>query len=373
MPPQLLNLNFEEMEKAGLPVKRGVRQFHSEDKKDVRAVASDMWVHRWAKHAAINYPIVSKALGVKDFEDCATGLPVFCVGIGPSLDDNISDLKTARGRALIFSTDAALKPLLAHDIIPHVVMTFDCGEHQKTLFETVPKTFHDDMFLFANSCTHPDTIQAWSGPKAFFNQYHQRDEFIAKLLPYIYPNVGQLPSAGTVGNMLVILSWFFGCTKIHLVGMDLSYKQVGETWQYRCTDYAMDRGWVPKENRLLYDNDLRLAKMFEEEIDGEKFKVDPELKMYRESLVGICNHFRIAPINCSEGVLNKFFEHRSIGDSIMLNCRSEIPKHRTILTNAREFFSGNKIHFDHTFGPVHKTLSEAPKEAVPCGSGTKDW
>lgn len=367
--PIVCNLNFEEMEKAGLPVKRGVRQFHVEDKKNPRAVASGMWVHRWARQAAMNYEVVSSAVGIKDFEDCAIGIPVFCVGIGPSLDDNIKELKTAVGRALIFSSDAALKPLLANGIIPQVVMSFDCGEYQKLLFEGVPLEIQQKIFLALNSCTNPDTIKSWRGPKFFFNQYHQQDEFIAKLLPYIFPNIGSLPSAGTVGNMLIIMAHFFGMTDIHLVGMDLCYgygeRVSKQGWQYRATDYSFEEGgWKPKENRILYDNDSRVIRSFDEEIDGVKFRTDPELKLYRESILGICKALKINPIDCSKGILNKFFTSMSIGEAIMLNCRGQIPKFRTILNNAEEFFSGYKIQLDNPTGASIVSLSEVAEEAV---------
>lgn len=387
--PTVCNLNFEEMEKAGLPVKRGVRQFHVQDKKDIRALASGVWVHRWAKHAAMNYPVVSEGMGIKDFEDCAIGIPVFCVGVGPSLDDNIEELKAVAGRALIFSSDAAIKPLLANGIIPHVAMSYDCGDKQKTLFENVPVELQEKIFLVINSCAHPDTIKAWRGPKIFFNQFHQQDEFIAKLLPYIYPNLGSLPSAGTVGNELIIMAHFFGAINIHLVGMDLcyqsiakeSYSQYEATWEgarpvtqvdtdefayrYRATDYEYENGkWVQKENKILYDNDERVVRSFNETIEGEVFRTDPELKMYRESIVDVCKALKIAPIDCSGGVLKKFFNHHSIGECIMLNCRESIPKFRTILNNAWEFFSGYKIRLDNPFGASVVTLSEDIQEAT---------
>lgn len=378
--PIVCNLNFEEMEKAGLPVKRGVRQFHVENKKDQRALASGMWVHRWARNAAKNYTVVSEGIGIKQFEDCAVGIPIFCVGIGPSLDQNISEIKAVQGRALIYSTDAALKPLLANGITPHVVMTYDCGEHQKTLFENVPRGTMDRIFLIVNSCAHPDTIAAWYGPKIFYNQFHQQDEFIAKLLPYIYPHLGSLPSAGTVGNMLIIMAHFFGAIDIHLVGMDLCYQKVDYTngqatpmWRYRATDYNLLNGqWVKQENTLLYDNDARVARSFDEVLEGDTFRTDPELKMYREAIVEICKALKIKPIDCSGGVLSKYFSGHPISDCIMLNCRAVIPKYRTVLFNAEEFFSGYKIKFDSPVNPVGASivpLSEVAAEAVTYGHG----
>lgn len=374
---EMLNLNFEEMKEAGLPVKRGVRQFHVEDKTDNRAMASGMWTHRWAKNAAINYPIVSKGLGVREFEDAAKDLPCFCVGIGPSLDGNIRELKIAQNRSLILSTDAAIKPLLANGIIPHVALTFDCGENQKTLLEDIPVDIQSEIFLFVNTCTNPETINAWKGPKIYYNQYHQQDEFIAKLLPYIYQGIGQLPSVGTVGNMLIVLAHFLGMKAIHLVGMDLCYgageKQGKAGWQYRAADYTFSDGsWVKKDNPILYENDSRVLRSFEEDVNGTKYRVDPELKMYREALVEVLGALRIVPIDCSTGVLNQFFPHKTIAESIMLHCRSEVPKYRTVLRNAKEFFGGHKITFDQPITgtwPSQFSVTKNLQEAVTYGHG----
>lgn len=56
----------------------------------------------------------------------------------------------------------------------------------------------------------------------------------------------------------------------------------------------------------------------------------------------------------------------------MLNCRTMIPKYRTVLFNAEEFFSGYKIKFDSPINPVGASivpLSEVTAEAVTYGHG----
>ena len=52
-------------------------------------------------------------------------VPAIIVSAGPSLDKNIEELKSAKGKAVIVATDTALKYLFAHDIDPDFVVTMD--------------------------------------------------------------------------------------------------------------------------------------------------------------------------------------------------------------------------------------------------------
>lgn len=59
---------------------------------------------------------------IKSFPE---GKPGILVSAGPSLNNNIDELKNAVGKALIVATDTALKPLLNHGIRPDAFVTVD--------------------------------------------------------------------------------------------------------------------------------------------------------------------------------------------------------------------------------------------------------
>jgi hypothetical protein len=266
------------------------------------------------------------------------------VGIGPSLDDNIEELKLALGRAVIIATDASLRPLLAKGIKPHIVINFDCQKNQASMWEGIPD---HNIPLMANSCTHPYTIKAWKGPILFYNQWHTKDVFVHKLLPYIFPHIGQIASCGTVGNMGILLAHIMGCRPIHTVGMDLCYKRlIGKprkddiSWQYRCQDYewiycdrpGINDKWEPVVNNILYENSLRVKRSHEEDIGGEKVRTDPELKNYREGLLGICDSLQLKIQDCSiNGVLRHYFHNLTVSEAIFENCKEELSAGRSTL------------------------------------------
>lgn len=349
----------EQLEADGVPIKKGIRSFQSENSAPW-VIASDTWLHRWAKHAAQNYPIVSRSFGTEFLTKCAINIPAFIVGIGPSLDDNIKDLKLAKGRALILATDASLRPLLANDITPDLVMTFDCQQNQKTTWATADTK---DIPLICNSCSHPDTIADWGGPILFYNQWHKRDVFIQNLLPHIYQHIGKIPSSGTVGNMLVVLAKHMGCDPVMTVGMDLCYQPVAKErdegspplnpmndfrWKYRCQDYELrvdEEGiceYRKTENKTLYDNDQRVARTFEETIGKTVYRTDPELKSYREAILGIADGLQFRITDCSDGVLKEYFRNISVQDAVMEQCLSGITAGRTIVPFLKKLIPDGK-------------------------------
>jgi len=346
--PSPLELQAEEFRKAGIPIKKGIRKLSDNDKNETPwVVAESVWLQRWAKHACQNYPIVSRSLGVRYLADSCRGIPVFVVGIGPSLDDNIQDLKLAQNRAIIIATDASLRPLLAKGIKPHITINFDCQKDQKTMWEDTPT---EGLLLIASSCTHPDTIDAWKGPILFYNQWHDKDVFIHKLLPYIYPHIGQIPSSGTVGNMGIILARIMGCSPIYTVGMDLCYQKNENGWIYRCKDYkhVLDeigvRNWTVTKNNVLYDNDIRVKRSFEEEIGGQTYRTDPELKLYREGLLGIFDAMQLKIQDCSiNGVLKHYFNNTTVNEAIMESCREDLQGGRTILFHVEHCIPNGKL------------------------------
>jgi len=336
--PSPIAEQVKELEKTGFQVKKGIRQILR--KPNDKAEVSGYWVHRWAKHACQNYPIVTRSAGIRYLKDACINIPTFIVGIGPSLDDNINELKQAKNRALIIATDAAVRPLLAKNIRPDLVMSFDCQKSQHTLWESIPKHVIYNLPLVINSCTHPHTILAWDGPILFYNQWHTADEFVRNLLPYIFPKIGSLPSAGTVGNMAVLLAHYMGCNPIYTMGFDLCYQERNGGWKYRCKDFQWDSPaspgmpgkWGETENKILYDNDQRISQIIDETIKSEKYKTDPALKKYRESLLGLTDGLPLPLVDCSiGGVLREYFRNASVTQAIMESCREELSEGRTIV------------------------------------------
>lgn len=287
---------------AGVVVKRGVKIRAEDGNRTVTQTASDIWLYRWARNSYKNYERVTYARGVVKLADTAVGVPSIIVGIGPSLDAAMPAIKHVDKRAIIISTDAAFRPLMANGIAPDLVISFDCKPEQSLLWGSVP--YHGVPCLF-DTCAHPDAIASWVGPVIFYNHWHQADELSKLILPHVYPHIGQIPSGGTVGNMALILSRILGCKPTLAVGMDFCYAKTETGWRYRSTDYLRtSSGWIPQDIKSLYDNDERVSRSFMRQVNGAEYRMDPELEFYHKSFVAFITSFGIETINCSpEGAL----------------------------------------------------------------------
>jgi uncharacterized Rossmann fold enzyme len=341
-----------ELKQAGFPVRSGVRAFRSE-KGGADVKATDSWLHRWAKHAAQNYALVSKSRGVRFLSGSCEGMPAVVVGVGPSLDANFDTLRSLKRKAVIIATDAAFKPLRINNITPDLVISFDCKKEQSVLWDGlmtgVPMVF--------DSCAHPDVIKSWVGTKLFFNHWHTTDEFSEKLLPYIYPDIGQIPSAGTVGNMAVQLAMVLGCKKVAGVGMDLCYAKDGDGWRYRAQDYVKEGDkWVPKASTPLYDNDERVSRSFlkpqgtasEPDMktpEGSKelsYRTDPELAIYAKSLLNIIQAFKELDFTtCSTWNIFQPWgvKQASLAEWAAENCKKTFQEGRTVVWHLDEILN----------------------------------
>lgn len=317
----------QQFKDAGIPVMRGVKVVKEYGTKQKQSVAhSGMWLYRWAKNSYQNYELVKRARGVIDLADTCIGLPAIIVGVGPSLDEAMDELKRVKRRGIMIATDAAFRPLMANGIRPDLVLSFDCKPEQSLLWETVPA--HDVPILF-DSCSHPKSIASWKGPILFYNHFHQADELSNLVLPHVNAHIGQLPSGGTVGNVALLLSKLIGCSPSILVGFDLCYKQEGTAWRYRSRDYRYNPDttcWDPGEVKALYDNDERVKRSFMKDFKGTAYRMDPELAYYHQVLLSFITHFKVETINTSRyGALAEAVVTFPLGSAIDRFCPPKTP------------------------------------------------
>lgn len=355
--PTQTEIALEEFRKAGAPIEKAHRPYASKRMEGFNAEVYAAWIERWACNAASNFPIVNRCDGVGFLRNAAKDVPAIVVGIGPSLDDEILELKKAPRHAVIIATDAALRPLLRHGIKPDLVVNYDAKDAQATMWDSIDTT---GMVLLASTCTSPFTLNAWKGPVMFFNMMQSDDEFASNILPAMFPYTGQLPNLGTVGNGAVFLAYQMGCSPIIGVGMDLCYRQANrlddrpaERWEYRCSDYMFVQAsgdftegrWEATENKVLYDNDARMKKTIDEEIKGKTYKTDECLKFYRGSLISTIGKFDIKFINCSGGVLTDLVKSMPLREALETKCYAALEPGRTILKHLPSVIVDGKAHW----------------------------
>jgi len=162
-----------------------------------------------------NKPFWSNEPSVEMLYNMFPGKPVMLISAGPSLDENLPELKKIRSNAVVVSVGTALRPLMQFGIEPDFVIITDPSPKVYKQIEGLDCRFP----LIALPTTHPDVIRNYPGPRIFaFQEGIEQVEEQARLLGYSLINTGG--SVATTGLEVVLK---MGGNPVILVGQDLAY------------------------------------------------------------------------------------------------------------------------------------------------------
>ena len=142
-------------------------------------------------------------------------VPAIIVSAGPSLDKNIEDLKAAKGKAVIFAVDTAMKYLLAHDIMPDFIVTLD---PDKSLWHLQDERCKN-IPLFCRIDSRTESIENNKKMVILYNL----EGYAKTLLQRLGKNTGVLNSGGSVATGAFSICETLGFQRIILIGQDLAY------------------------------------------------------------------------------------------------------------------------------------------------------
>lgn len=143
---------------------------------------------------------------------------VAVVGAGPSLNEQIEDLKKYKG--LIVVVDAAHKKLEDEGINPHLVFS---TERQPATAATLRHIKETNTPLISPFVVHPDTLEAYPGPVQFYGSRgitYSQD---------ICPKESVILTHNVVGNCAIFTCINAGIKNIGLFGIDYTYSLDGKS------------------------------------------------------------------------------------------------------------------------------------------------
>lgn len=143
-------------------------------------------------------------------------VPAIIVSAGPSLDKNIEDLRLAKGKAVIFAVDTAMKYLLAHDIIPDFIVTLDTRKSLKHLRDPRCK----QIPIMSRFDSRYENLAHNDKNIIFYNL----EGYIKKLYRKANKYTGTLHSGGSVATGAFSICEAIGFQYIIFVGQDLAYQ-----------------------------------------------------------------------------------------------------------------------------------------------------
>ncbi len=159
--------------------------------------------------------------GFNYLENLFEDQPVVVAAAGPSLNKNVEQLKEMKDKVIIISVSMALNTLLAHDIIPDIIILIDSTKKLIEVFEGLDKKKFSDTVLAFPGLIQPQIIQEWPGPK-IVTTIDQSEIITAWLEKYI-DDKGRIISGGSVSHSAFGLAYSLGGNPIIFVGQDLAF------------------------------------------------------------------------------------------------------------------------------------------------------
>jgi hypothetical protein len=182
------------------------------------AEARRKFAGRYLLNTLKNLPAIARSADVSELFGRFAGVPGIVVSAGPSLDENIADLREVADRALIISTDTALRPLLSAGIHPPFAVAVDPSELNARHLTSLPRM--GATHLVAEGSVEPSALSEFGGRLFTFK--------VSDHHPWPWLRRSGLDRAtlrawGSVATTAFDLAVTMGCTPIVFVGQDLAF------------------------------------------------------------------------------------------------------------------------------------------------------
>ena len=229
-----------------------------------------------------NLPAIAREGDVQALARAFEGAPGVVVGAGPSLDENVGDLRQLQDRAIIIATDTSLGPLLAGGVRPHIVVGIDSSALNAQHLTTPDGV--DDVMLAAEGSLHPSAFARFAGRIVSFT--------VSDHEPWPWLDAaglrrGRLRAWGSVLTSAFDLARHMGCDPIVFAGADLAYTGMRPYCRHTIYD-AQWQEWIDKGcswELLMEEYFSRQPEAYGNDVNGERVRTSPNLVSFRDWLV----------------------------------------------------------------------------------------
>ncbi|WP_019613215.1 motility associated factor glycosyltransferase family protein [Psychromonas ossibalaenae] len=160
---------------------------------------------------------------LKKAKEVKRDIPIFIVGNGPSLDDNLAFLKDHQGKVIIFSCGTALKPLLDYGITPDFHAE---TERTAALFEWVDQVGHKEKLkqinLISLNTVYPEILKLFKQAHLILKYDDAGSAFMSQFISDKYAQIAFCNP--TVTNTATSAAVAMGFKNMYLFGVDYGYK-----------------------------------------------------------------------------------------------------------------------------------------------------
>lgn len=231
-------------------------------------------------------------------------LPVFIIGSGPSLDNNIHFLRANQDKAIIIACGTAIDSLYHAGIQPDFYANTErTPEISETLMSIPDPEFLDNVFLLTINVCNPKTAACFKNTAIFAKKNESQIEQISLFYSELKEIVSLEGANPLVGNMGIAGALHLGFKKLFLFGFD-NGKKIGTDSIH--SKYAT----IFKDNKFIEDRDsYRMSTVVAGNFGGEcETNELYNESAYRCSLLldeFMSQDSSIECVNCSDGIVIK--------------------------------------------------------------------
>lgn len=242
--------------------------------------------------------------------------PAIILSAGPSLDENIKDIKNVKGRAFIICVDAALNTAIKNGIQPDLVVTvdpiIDADSFRYEEGRNIPLIVHMNGSISIRNAN--------KGRKFYVTN---NDNYLIDVLKECEKTMGALSTGGSVSNTAFSFVREVGFKTIILMGQDLGYP--GN--KLHAEDAFVDEEDADEEDDRYF---------YVDGIDGEEVLTSADMNEFRlwfEKMIEL--YPDISVIDATEGgALIRGSKIMTIHEAIDCYCPKERLDFETIIENA---------------------------------------
>lgn len=184
-----------------------------------------VYQQKWTLNSIKNFKYL---LETPSFFECTrtemVGKPVIIAAAGPSLLDEIENLRTikSQGLAYIFSAGSGIHPLLNHGIIPDAACLYDPNDNSVVYNRIIDEKINNIPLIFGSSMGF-SRFDEYQGPKFHFilNQDRVAPYFLQKADRSELTIINDSP---TITNVIFQLLSKLGCSPIIFVGQNFGFR-----------------------------------------------------------------------------------------------------------------------------------------------------
>jgi hypothetical protein len=233
----------------------------------------------WTMNSLANFKyILSTPNFVHSGASYLCGKPAILVAAGPSLDDEIENLRYIKqnGLAYIFSVGSAINTLIEHGVYPHAAFTYDPQAHNINVIRKIIDRNISSIPLVFGSTVGKSTLPHYPGP--MHHLIISQDAISQSLLkPKDGGVLGVIHDAPSVAVIALQCLIQMRCSHIILVGQNLAFRDDA----YYAQGVPYGKGRTSDDNNAILVEDVYGGQIYSK---PSLIKIKKEMEVYLQML-----------------------------------------------------------------------------------------